>query len=118
VAWSLHQGRSLRLFTDQYRTPVDADSVAAAAARLLGSAGSGRYHLGGRERLSRFELGLAVARVLSLPAGLLIPAQQAEDLAFPRPSDVSMDSGRAERELGWKALPLDEAIRQGRPEPD
>ena len=118
IAWALAEGRPLRLFTDQHRTPVDAESLAAAVAVLLERRGAGRYHLGGGERLSRYDLGLRVARLLSLPGALLIPAAQAEVLAHPRPADVSLDSGRAERELGWSALALDEAIRRGRLRPD
>ena len=118
IGWTLADGRPLRLFTDQYRTPVDAESLAAAVALLLEGSGAGRYHLGGRERLSRYDLGVRVARLLSLPSALLIPATQAEVLAHPRPADVSLDSGRAEKELGWSALPLDEAIRRGRSRPD
>jgi dTDP-4-dehydrorhamnose reductase len=118
IAWALAEGRSLRLFTDQHRTPVDAESVAAAAAALLVGSGAGRYHLGGRERLSRYDLGLRVARLFSLASSLLLPVRQAAELAHPRPADVSLDSGRAERELDWAALPLDEAVRHGRPRPD
>ena len=118
IAWALAEGRAVRLFTDQYRTPVDAESVADAVATVLRGSGAGRYHLGGPERISRYDLGLRVARLFSLPSTLLVPTTQAEVLAQPRPADVSLDSGRAKRELGWSALPLNEAIRRGRPRPD
>jgi dTDP-4-dehydrorhamnose reductase len=119
IAWSLRAGRRLRLFTDQFRTPVDAESVAHGVARLLRGTWSGRYHLGGPERIDRFALGLRVARRLSLPEALLQPILQAEGaLAALRPADVSLDSSRAARDFGWQAHSLDDAIAAGRLGPD
>jgi dTDP-4-dehydrorhamnose reductase len=119
IAWALAAGRSLRLFSDQFRTPVDAESVAEAVSRLLAGEQAGTFHLGGPERLSRYELGLRVAAVFGLPAELLTPIPQAGGgLTAPRPADVSLDSSRARRELGWTPRGVDEAIREGRARAD
>jgi dTDP-4-dehydrorhamnose reductase len=118
VAWALAAGRTVKLFTDQFRTPIDAASVADAVARLLRSPGSGRYHLGGPERVSRHTLGLRVASVLGLPASGIQAVTQAElPQAARRPGDVALESSRARNELGWVPRPLDAAIREGRPGP-
>jgi dTDP-4-dehydrorhamnose reductase len=118
IAWSLRDGRKLRLYTDQYRTPIDPDSIADAVSRLLERPLPGLVHLGGAERVSRYELGRRVASVLGLDARLIEPTTTAQHPpGAPRPADVSFDSTRAERELGWHPLPLDEAIRRGRPSP-
>jgi len=115
IAWALREGRRLRLYTDQHRTPVDPDSLADAVARLLERALSGLVHLGGRERVSRYELGRRVADVLGLDARLLEPVNTGDHApGAPRPADVSLDSTRAHRELGWEPLSLNEAIRRGR----
>jgi dTDP-4-dehydrorhamnose reductase len=119
VAWALGSGRSVRLFADEFRTPVDAESVAAAVALLLERGGAGRFHLGGPERLSRLELGHRVARVLGLPAeGIEAGFQASYAGPDPRPADTSLDSTRARRELGWTARPLDQALRGTRPRPE
>ena len=76
-------GRRLRLYTDQYRTPVDPESVADAIHRLLERSVAGRLHLGGPERLSRYDLGRRVARVLGLPAHAIEAATQAEPPGAP-----------------------------------
>jgi dTDP-4-dehydrorhamnose reductase len=115
IAWSLQAGRRAVLFTDEHRTPVDPESVADAIARLLHGRGAGLYHLGGPERLSRYELGTRVARRLGLDTSLLVASRQDEHpTPEPRPKDVSLDSSRARRELGWEPRPLDEALREGR----
>jgi dTDP-4-dehydrorhamnose reductase len=114
IAWSLRAGRPVRLFTDQVRTPVDPDSVADAIARILAGGHAGRFHLGGPERLTRYELGLRVAAVLGLPASGLEPVRQADLGLLPRPADVSLDHARAREVLGWRPRPLEAAIRDGR----
>jgi dTDP-4-dehydrorhamnose reductase len=115
IASALAAGRGLHLLTDQYRTPIDADSVADAVHRLLERPLSGRLNLGGAERLSRYELGRRVARVLGLPThGIEAVSGDALASRAPRPADTSLDSSRARRELDWRPRELDDAIRDGR----
>lgn len=115
VARALRAGQRPRLFTDEHRTPIDPESVADAVARLLQGAGSGLYHLGGPERLSRYELGLRVARAFGLGTEGVVPAVQADHQGpDQRAPDVSLDSSRACRELGWQPRELDAAIRESR----
>jgi dTDP-4-dehydrorhamnose reductase len=118
IAWALAAGRPVNLFTDQYRTPIDAASVADAVARILRGHGSGRYHLGGPERVSRHTFGLRVAQALGLSASGIVAVTQADlPQAALRPADVALDSSRARDELGWMPRRLDDAIRDGRRAP-
>jgi dTDP-4-dehydrorhamnose reductase len=117
IAWALRAGRPLRLYTDEYRTPVDPESVARAVALLLRGKASGRFNLGGPERVSRYELGLRVARALGLPSLRIEAARQTEHVGPARPPDVSLDSTRAQRELDWAPRSLDEVLPEGRAEP-
>jgi len=92
--------------------------VTDALLRLLERGGSGRFHLGGPERLSRHALGLRVARAFGLPGAGITAGLQADHAGpDPRAADVSLDSTRARRELGWEPRPIDEAIRENRTEP-
>ena len=119
IAWALRARRPLRLYTDQVRTPVDSASVADAVSRALERPVSGRFHLGGPERVSRYELGLRVAAVLGASGDGIVPVTVAEmPQEARRPADTSLDSGRARRELGWEPRSLAEAIRDGRPARD
>ena len=115
VLRALAAGQKATLYTDEYRTPVDPESVADAVARILERKGAGLYHLGGLERVSRFELGRRVARAFGLSEAGLVPGTQAAHSGPDRRApDVSLDSGRARRELGWQPRPLDVAIRESR----
>jgi dTDP-4-dehydrorhamnose reductase len=115
IVEGLRAGRPLRLFTDQYRTPVDPESLADLIERLLVSTVTGPVHAGGPERVSRYELGLRVARVFGLPEGGLVPILQAEgSLGARRPADTSLDITRARRELGWEPRPMDVALAESR----
>ncbi len=119
IVWALRAGRPARLFSDQYRTPIDADSVAEAIALALQRRASGRYHLGGSERVSRYELGLRVARLLGLQSALVeAVAYRDEPTEAPRPKDASLDSRRAREEFGWAPRGLDAAILLSRMAPD
>jgi dTDP-4-dehydrorhamnose reductase len=116
IAWALAEGRRVRLFSDQYRTPIDAVSLARACATLLGGAQAGLFHLGGAERVSRLQIGQRVAALFGLDVSLIDEVRQREQPPpAPGPLDVSLDSSRAHRELGWIARPLDEALRDARP---
>jgi dTDP-4-dehydrorhamnose reductase len=85
---------------------------------LLEGTATGLFHLGGGERVSRHALGLRTARRLGLDEGLIDAVRAAERQdGTPRPEDVSLDSSRAMRELGWRPRPLDDAILEGRARP-
>lgn len=88
-------GEPLKLFTDEYRSPLGGMSAAKGLLLALQKF-KGIWHLGGRERLSRFQLGEKIAKAFGTPLSQLIPAKQSEMLMpAPRPADVSLDSGKA-----------------------
>lgn len=99
---ALQQGRQLKLFTDEWRTPLALDDAAAGLAELLERPFLKLVHLGGPERLSRFEMGYLMAKQLGCPTDLILPVRQADvNFPEPRPSDVSLVSERATIEWGW-----------------
>ena len=88
----LRVGRSRTFFLDEYRTPLDY----ATAARLIVALAlnhdlRGVIHVGGRERMSRYQLMAMAADALGLDARLVIPGCRS-DLAGPepRPADLSL----------------------------
>jgi dTDP-4-dehydrorhamnose reductase len=89
---TLQRGESLKLFTDEYRTPASGKTAATGILIALERA-KGLLHLGGRERLSRYEFGQIMAEIFGFPQSQLIPCRQA-DVPMPaaRPADVSLES--------------------------
>ncbi|MCB0113147.1 MAG: SDR family oxidoreductase [Caldilineaceae bacterium] len=117
----MQRGDALALFTDEFRTPVDAESAARglllAAYRGLPEAAdqelspiTGRLHLGGRQRISRYEFGQLVQQTGNFSAARLDPVRLGDlDLPAARPPDVSLDSSRA-YELGYDPASIQDAL--------
>lgn len=115
IASRLLAGESVTLYEDEWRTPIDPDSIAdAVRATIARPEAAGIFHIAGAERVNRHELGLRTARALGLPADLVRRASQSSHRGAPRPADVSLDTGRARTVLGWTPRPLDEALRATR----
>jgi dTDP-4-dehydrorhamnose reductase len=114
ILWALRAGRQVRLYEDEFRTPLDPESAAAALALLLRGRGAGVFHVAGPERTSRLELGRRVAEIFGLSSSLLDPAPRSTHVGPPRPADVSLDSTRARTELGFVPRPLHESIAESR----
>lgn len=115
IAYRLRRGEAITLYEDEWRTPVDPESVAAAIrATLRRPEASGCFHIAGAERVTRVELGERVAGAFGLDAPLIRKAPQASHRGPPRPKDVSLDITRAREELGWKPRPLEAALLEGR----
>ncbi|WP_081972767.1 SDR family oxidoreductase [Leptolyngbya sp. KIOST-1] len=92
---TLRAGQPLHLFTDEFRTPAYVEDVAAGLLLALEKA-TGLLHLGGPERLSRYDFGLRMAAVFGLETALIVPGKQADVvMPAPRPPDVSSRSDRA-----------------------
>jgi dTDP-4-dehydrorhamnose reductase len=92
---ALRRGESRPFFRDEFRTPLDYRTAAAALMQLAESGAVGIVHVGGRERLSRYELMRRAAAVLGIEPGLVRHGSQSETtLPEPRPADASLDTSR------------------------
>jgi dTDP-4-dehydrorhamnose reductase len=95
---ALDAWRPVRLFTNEYRTPLHVADAAKGLAELVElRAGPGIVHLPGPERCSRWELGQRLCARHGLDASLLQPEECQDAL---RPRDVSLcGTWRASRSL-------------------
>ena len=103
----------VRVVSDQFGSPTYAAMLAANIARLVeaGSERYGVYHYCDRGVISWFDFAAAI-QDLALAKGMLgkkIPIQAIPTSAFPiratRPLRAVLDSGKAERELGFQMRP-------------
>jgi dTDP-4-dehydrorhamnose reductase len=102
---TLKAGKELNLFIDEFRTPVSGITAAQGILLALEKI-NGCIHLGGKERISRYEFGQLLVKVFQLPETLLKSCRQQDvKMAAPRPADVSLDSSQAFA-LGYQPLSL------------
>ena len=106
---TLKAGKELNLFVDEFRTPVGGNTAAKGLLLALETI-SGILHLGGKERISRYEFGLLMADILELPKHLIKPCSQVDiKMLAPRPPDVSLDSYKAFN-LGYQPRSIREEL--------
>ena len=99
----LRDGVPISLYEDEWRTPMDLPTAAAALVELALARAGGLWHLAGPERLSRLEMGAALAQVLGASPALLVAAKRPAD----RPRDLSLDPStwrEAFPRLPWPTL--------------
>jgi dTDP-4-dehydrorhamnose reductase len=105
-AWQA--GQTLRLFTDEFRSPIPAEATARAAWELVVRAKPGLYHVAGSERLSRWQIGQLVASHCPELKPRTQPASLKEYTGAPRPPDTSLNCAKAQRLLSFRLPGLSE----------
>jgi dTDP-4-dehydrorhamnose reductase len=112
VAADLQAGKAVTLFTDELRCPILVDDLARQlweVAAVTRAERAGAWNLVGPEALSRFALGLLVARRHGIDSSGIVPALN-RDLAAPRPRDLRLSTSRADAALRTRARPITEAL--------
>lgn len=106
---TLQEGKELKLFTDEFRTPVNGKTAAEGLLLALNKV-QGIIHLGGKERISRYDFGRLLVEIFEISDAKIQASQQKDvKMAAPRASDVSLDSSKA-FELGYAPLSLREQL--------
>ena len=105
-------GKEVNLFTDEFRTPASARAASGGLLLAIEKQVQGVLHLGGKERISRYDFGLLLADILQLSTDLIKPGKQADVvMVAPRSPDTSLDSSKAFT-LGYQPLSLREELNQ------
>ncbi|MCY7285524.1 MAG: NAD(P)-dependent oxidoreductase [Cyanobacteria bacterium CAN_BIN43] len=108
---TLKSGQTLNLFTDEIRNPVSGTAAAQGLLMALERQVTGYLHLGGKERLSRYEMGLLLVDILQIKNAKLNACRQADvPMSAPRPPDASLDSSLA-FSLGYAPRSMREELR-------
>jgi dTDP-4-dehydrorhamnose reductase len=95
------RGETLKLFTDEYRCPIPATVTARAVWELVKRRQPGLYHLGGSERLSRWEIGRLLANRWPGIRASIEPALSRDFPGPPRPLDTSLDCSKIQALLSF-----------------
>lgn len=107
---AIADNRPVNLFVDEFRTPVDTYSAARGILKVMGRA-QGVLHLGGRTRVSRYDMGRMMATAMGKAPDMLcgIKVKEAK-LSMQRAPDCSMDSRKAYA-LGYEPTPIEIAVK-------
>ncbi len=109
---NLRLRKTIGAFTDEYRTAAFAGDVIAGLFLLLQQKTSGIWHLGGPERMSRYDFAVKLAAFHDLPINLVQSVLQKDiQMTAQRPPDVSLDSGKAIA-LGYQPRGFGEVLRE------
>jgi dTDP-4-dehydrorhamnose reductase len=111
-------GQTLRLFTDEFRSPIAAEKTARAVWELAARSQPGLYHLAGSERLSRWQIGQLLAARWPQLKPRIEPGSLKEYHGAPRAPDTSLNCAKAQQLLSfplpgltqWLAAHPDEAF--------
>jgi dTDP-4-dehydrorhamnose reductase len=107
----MSRGKTVRMVTDQYRTPTYAPDLADGVERIVRFGKSGVYHLSGRECMSIFEMAKRVAEFFGFDPSLVQPTDAS---SFTQPADRPPRTGfiilKAETELGFKPRSFEESL--------
>ena len=112
---ALDEGKELTLFTDQFRTPAYAGDTAEAVFRFARGQGQGLYHMGGRERVSRYAFGIRFARAYGLPEDRFRPIAMADlPMDASRAPDCSLNTEKIFLEIGLFPCDVEEGLKRQR----
>ncbi len=98
-AWQA--GQTLRLYTDEFRSPLPPEVTARAVWELVAQNKPGLYHVAGSERLSRFQIGQLVATRYPELNPRIEPASLKEHTGAPRSPDTSLNCAKAQKLLSF-----------------
>lgn len=107
---TLKSGRNPKLFSDQFRTPlslIDASEIVLELAKS--DVNNITLNFGGRERVSRVELGEMLCDIAGFGKNLICRINMSDILDFPAVKDVSLNTEKLQS-LGIKQKSLEESI--------
>ena len=113
VKTRLQNGQSIRVVSDQFRSPTWVEDIARAIESLLSDKYQGIYHICGGETMSVADIAYRVAKHFGLDTSLIQPVTTEEmNEATPRPLFSPMSTEKAFREFGYQPSSLEEGFKE------
>jgi len=112
---TLGKHQPIPLFMDQYRTPLYvSDAVHAIRALVQQDIAGELFHIGGSERLNRYEFGKKFVKIFGYDVDLLVPKKMSEVEGFSTyPSDCSLNSKKIQSTLpGLTLSTVEEGLKK------
>lgn len=110
---SLKDGREVKAFIDQYRSPIPAWNLADVSLEIAERRLSGIFQAVCPDLVTRFQFAEKIAEVFGLNADLIIPISMDDVQAIARrPKVLTLDILHATQVLGTRLLTFDEGIAE------
>ena len=108
----LRKNKPIKLFIDQFRTPISLKDSAQITTELAGmDLKSETINLGGTQRVSRFELGEMICSIAGFDKYLIQKIKMDDIPDLPKVEDVSLNTDKL-KSLGMEARTIEENIRE------
>ena len=95
-------GKDVTLYADEFRCPLPAGVIARVIWELVDRKQSGLYHLGGSERLSRWEIGQVLLPWYPELEGRLVQGSAHNHTGAPRPTNLSLRCDKIQSLLSFR----------------
>lgn len=113
VANKLRTGETIRVVSDQWRTPTFVGDISEGVKRLISYPKNGIYHLCGSDCVSIAEIAYRVADLLGLDRSLILPVTTEEmNEATPRPRFSGLSIAKAKHEINYTPHTLEEGMKE------
>jgi dTDP-4-dehydrorhamnose reductase len=111
VLQNLRTGREMTVVTDQMGNPTLAADLARLLFEMMKRGAEGTWHVAGRDRVSRFDFAVALARAFGLDENLITPVRTADlGQAADRPLESGFTLRRLRNDLQLEPLGLDAGL--------
>ena len=114
---ALRSGKTLNLFTDEFRNPIAALVTARAIIELLQRCATGLFHVAGSERLSRWEIGQLLVTRWGEGAAQLCAGSLRDYTGPTRAPDTTLNCAKAQSLLSFQLPKFSEWLRDNPAEP-
>lgn len=103
---------SIEMYTDLYFSPIHLAYLIDYSHQLLDKNCSGIFNVAGSERISKYDFGVALAKMMNLDQGLIKPIRLNEKPKLVvRPKDMSLDVSKCAHELNTKMKSVEESLQ-------
>jgi dTDP-4-dehydrorhamnose reductase len=113
VKESLEQGKTIKMVTDQSRTPTYVEDLAKGILLIIEKKATGIYHISGKDWLSPYDIAMKTAEYFNLDKSKI---EKADASNFKQPGRRPLKTGfvieKARRELGYEPVSFDEALHK------
>jgi len=113
VATALQEGKALKIFNDQFRTPTYVEDLTVAIKSIADQKATGIFHISGKDILTPYEMAIAVARILNLDENLIEPVTE-NTFSQPalRPLKTGFNISKAQEQLGYTPISFEEGLKR------